>query len=644
MDEIPEGYELVNQPSAIPEGYELVSDEGFTGAGIIEPALAIGSSLGTSVVSGLTGLGTSLFAGTDAGADVQRTVQSDLGSYQPTTEAGRQGMQTVAEFAKLLNMPIAGLSGLLEIATGGTLDDAVAKIDRITEKGIGKEVGESVIESTGSPGLALVADIGSQAIGDLLTGGAVLGGAKQVLKGAEKAGTFSGELIKTGAPKVIEAGKGLVKSGKELAETAINIKTPATQEIARQLKTGEINSDIARLKLGKEGIKNPTDIQKALGLDLPRVVKDKPLIKASNQGFDDGFLDVVQKTATKADKTALTKMTNWAERGRTNPLFGDEFRPADVAGGVLHDKIKVIKTINKKSGKQIGVTTKLLKDKTVDVSDIGDSLLKTFDALKIKIVDGDSKIGYANATIDFTDALVSGAGRKKAIKDIFGRMKKNQSPDALDLHELKLFLDDTISYGKSIRGLGGNAERALQELRFNIKTKLNDNFPEYAAANKAYSDTISALDEIQRLAGKKTDLTSDSAAGQLASLARRLTSEAQSRSQVRNSFNQIDKVLKQHEGFGGPKRISGTGGEGIPNLNLLMKYANELDRVTGTKASTSYTGASETAARAALGPKGIKEQAADFLIEKAKGAAGITEQNAYKSMLQFIKAQKGKTK
>lgn len=619
----------------------LESSESFTGAGIIEPALAIGSSLGSSVVSGLTGLGTSLFAGTDAGADVQRTVQSDLGSYQPTTEAGKQGMQTVAEFAKLLNMPIAGLSGLLEVATGGTLDDAVAKIDRVTEKGIGKEVGGSVIEATGSPELALVADIGSQAISDLFTGGAFVGGAKKALGGAKAAGAFSGDLIKAGAPKIIEAGKGLAKSGKELAETAINIKTPATQEIARQLKTGEINSDIARLKLGKEGIKNPTDIQKALGLDLPRVVKDKPLIKASNQGFDEGFLDVVQKTATKADKTALTKMTNWAERGRTNPLFKKKHRPSFVAGEVLMDKFKEVKAINKLSGKQIGATTKLLKDKTIDVSDIGDSLLKTFDDLKIKIVDGDSKIGYANATIDFTDALVSGAGRKKAIKDIFGRMKKNQSPDALDLHELKLFLDETISYGKSIRGLGGNAERALQELRFNIKTKLNDNFPEYASSNKAYSDTIKVLDEIQRLAGEKTDLTSNSAAGDLATLARRITSNARSRGQVMDAFESLDTILKEHASFGGAKRLTGKGGDKPPDLDLLMEYANQLDVVTGPKAKTSLMGDAESAIKAAIG---TKQWMAEKAIETAKGMTGITEKNAYKSMLEFIKAQKGKTK
>ena len=70
-----------------------------------------------------------------------------------------------------------------------------------------------------------------------------------------------------------------------------------------------------------------------------------------------------------------------------------------------------------------------------------------------------------------------------------------------------------------------------------------------------------------------------------------------------------------------------------------MLYANELDRVTGAKAKTSFMGDSETALKAALGPKQFM---ADKAVEVAKGAAGITEENAYKSMLEFIKSQKGK--
>ena len=126
---------------------------------------------------------------------------------------------------------------------------------------------------------------------------------------------------------------------------------------------------------------------------------------------------------------------------------------------------------------------------------------------------------------------------------------------------------------------------------------------------------------------------------QLAILARRLTSNEQSRGQVKESFNQIDEVLKKHSSFGGVKRLSGKGGDKDPNLDLLMNYANELDRVTGSKATTSFTGGSETAIKAARGPK---EFMADKAVEIARGAAGITEENAYKSMLDFINAQKGK--
>ena len=602
--------------------------------GTKETVKAIGSGLAGSAVSGLTGAGTAVLAGQEAGAGVQQQVQQDL-TYVPQTEEGKKGVAAVGEFAKLFNVPMAGLSGLFEVLTGGTLDDAVAKIDRVKDGGIGKEVGGAVLESTDSPALATLAEMGSQGVSDVAMGGAGLGVGQKALRIASDVGPSI-------APKVVQAGKDLAIKSQDLAkqgyDVATNIKTPATKEIARQLQTGEINTDIARFKLGKEGIENPSDVQKILGLDLPKVVKDKPLIKASNQGFNEGFLETVRKKITPENKTALIKMTNWAENGRRDPTFKQ--MPSFVAGDALLDKVKTITSINKLAGKKIGASGKLLKGQKFDVSDIGDDLLDAFSELKIKVVGGNENIGYANAKIDFTDALVSGAGRKRAIKDIFGRMIRNESPDALDMHELKRFIDEVVSYGKNIRGLGGNAERVLKDLRFNIKTKLEANFPEYAKANKAYSDTINALDEIQDLAGKKTDLTADSAGGDLARLMRSLTSNNVKRGRVRTSMEKIDQILADHSGFGKPPLI-GKGKE-YPDLDLLMNYADQIDKVTGSKATTGFTGSAETAAGlgARMATGGWKSVLADKAVETAKGAAGITEKNAYKSMLDFINAQK----
>lgn len=611
MTSIPEGFEIVSND--IPEGFEPV-ESSYLGAGIIEPALAVASRAGLSALGGLVGGAVAATPGQPegSGADVVRSFQNQ--AFEPRTQEGKENLAKLSEYAKLLNVPAAGLAGIAEAIQGGSLDEVVNTIARVREQGIGRESGESVIESGGGPALATFADLISQGASDTLTGGLAVKGAKNVLSGTSK---ISSKEI---AP--------LLKSGAELAKDIKRFQTPKTREIAKQLKDGVIDRDLANFKLSDMGIENPTIRQQLLGADLPKVIKNKELMNASKQGFDDGFLNSTSQLATNTDKKLMLKMTNIGEKGRKNPFFGDEFRPSDVAGEVYLDKVNAVKAINRAAGKEIGQAAKKLKGKEFPVADIGDNFLEALDGLKVKVIDG---------KLNFDDALVSGAGRKKAIQDIFGRMVRNKNPDALDLHELKQFIDDTVSYGKSVRGLGGKAENTLKELRLDIKNKLEENFPDYAKANKAYSDSIGVLDEIQSLAGKRTDLTSDSASGTLASLARRLTSEAQSRGRVAESLKNLDAVLKEHSGRG-VKLLEGKG-DGSANLRVLMKYANELDRVTGNAAATSFTGASETAIKAATGPK---QFIADKAVEAAKGLAGVSQENAYKAMREFLQSELNK--
>lgn len=617
MASIPEGFELVD--AGIPEGFELVSDSSApipTTEGVVRAA---GQGLTLGFGDEIIGVLNSFLGGVGLPAQGEQEIR------QRFTEALESERSKIAQFkeeqpAVAIGSEIAG--GLLTGGAGG-LKVAGAKVLEQAPKVARAAVAGSVPGAIGGVGVGdVVGDEDKSFLAEAGKGAALGAGVGTALQAgaplAKKAITSLTETVKPIAGDFIEAGG-------ELASDIAKFQTPKTRAIAEQLKTGEINTDIAHLKLINEGVQNPTARQKLLGADLPRVVKDKAVIGATDQGFDIDFLETVKKVGTPADKKALLKMTNIAKKGRINPVFRDKMRPSFVAGDVLLDKFNQIKAINRAAGKQIGRTTKFLKGKTVPTAQIGDGFLESLDALKIKIVDG---------KLNFEDALVSGAGRKKAISDIFGRMTRNKNPDALDVHELKIFIDDTISYGKEVRGLGGRAESSLKDLRLSIKDTLNNNFPEYAKANKAYSDTIDILDEVQSLAGKKTDLTSDSASGQLGILARRETSNAQSRGRVKDAFDNLDEVLKTHAGFGGVKRIQGP--EGKVDFRLLMKYADELDKVTGSAATTSAAGTVETAIKAATGPK---QFITEKVIEASKKVKGISVENAHKSMEQFLKSQ-----
>jgi len=596
---------------------------------ILEAGAAVGSTIATTIGGGLAGLASAPFVGADKAADIVKDIQSN--AFQPKTEGGKLAMEKITSAIKsgvdFTNASIGQLATLGGLLVGQSDEQAIETYKEIKKDGISKYLGENTLEATGSPLAATVAH-------SLPTLGAEVAGFKMG-RSAPKAGTKIAEGVSGVADKALDVtGTALapvVAGGKGLAETASRLQTPGRMKIARQLQKGKIDADTALFRIVEDGVTDPTAIQKLLGADIPKIAKSKPAAGAANQGFSESFLGAVTKRATPADLKALAKMTNISSRGTKDVIFKGDFRPADVAGKVLLDKVNEVKRINRLAGNKIGEAKKSLIGKEVPVAQIGDSFLNILDDLKI-VRNGEN--------LDFSNALVSGAGRRKALADINKRMTNNLSPKAIDLHELKLFIDDTVSYGKSVRGLGGQSERALKKLRANINDTLNANFKDYAKANKAYSDSIGALDEIQRLAGKRTDLTAGGANSDLGTLARRLTSQAQSRGQLRESLHAIDDVLKTHGSFGGPLRLEGptTGAAGTKgaNLKLLMAYADELDRVIGNQASTSFTGAAETAIKAARGPR---EFIADKAVEVAKGVTGVTPDNAFKSMREFIKSE-----
>ena len=616
-----------------------VQDTPFQVESVTEPIRAISSGIGHAIVGGLAGAGEAIFDkgvsiatgkpfSPEQAAETVKDIQAN--AFQPQTEGGKEVMLKIGELAKqgvdFTNVSIGKLVALGQMLIGQDVSESEV-VAEVKKKGISAFLGDATLEATGSPEAAALAFTAPTAVGEVFG----LKGAGTGVKAGVKAGARAAEQVTGAADKAValtgELITGAEKAGGQLVKDISRFQTPATREIARQLKAGDINTDVALFKLEGEGVTSPTARQQLLGADLPKVVKDTPAIKAARQGFDEEFLEVVKKAGTRADKNALIKMTNIAKKGRTNPVFRDETRPSFVAGDILLDKVNAIKGINRAAGKQIGNATKFLKGGQVPVAQIGDKFLTSLEQLKITV--------KPDGKLDFKDALISGAGRKKAIVDIFDRMSRNKNPDALDLHELKQFIDETVSYGKTVRGLGGKAENALKALRTNIKETLDSNFPQYAKANEAYSDTIGLLDKIQDLAGKKTDLTSDSASGDLAILARRITSNAQSRGRVRDSFLDLDKLLDKHAGFSGVKRLAGKG-DGKVDFNLLMKYADELDKVGGSAATTSFTGGIETAIKAS---RGVKEFLSDKAIEAARKALKINVKGAHDSMGEFLKSE-----
>ena len=76
--------------------------------------------------------------------------------------------------------------------------------------------------------------------------------------------------------------------------------------------------------------------------------------------------------------------------------------------------------------------------------------------------------------------------------------------------ELRGYIDTQVSYGKRrVNPLTAEAEYIVKSLRRNLNTALGDEFPQYRQANTRFSDSLTALDQIQDAVGKKVNFESD---------------------------------------------------------------------------------------------------------------------------------------
>ena len=599
------------------EQLEQITEGGMV-SGVVEPVRAIGSGLLHTVAGGLGGIVGTAAHGPEVGADIAASTQQQ--AFKPETQSGQENLKAIGEGVKYVmdtfNIPISGIAGIVELVSGQGVDQAVSTIQQIQAEGVSKTLGSRTLEETGSPLAAAAAHTAPTAVAEafgLKGAGAAARGAKAATKGT--------------------GGKALALAD-ETAQAVRGFQSPAKRDIARQFVSKDVDKNLAAFDVVGKAAKEPTRLQQLTGAGLPKVVAAKEAREAMRQGFPDYLVESIKKSTTKPEKRLMVEMVNIGDRVRRDPLgFGADNAPGQVVGRTLLNDVNRVKEINRKAGREIGSYEKTLIGQKIPASHIGDKFLESLDSLEIKVL-GDGRL-------DFKDSLVAGqGGRISSINKVYNRMRRNRSPDAFDVHRLKQFVDETVSYGKSVRGLSGKAEGTLRELRHDIKTTLNDHFPDYAAANKAYSDSINVLDEIQRIAGKHTNLTKGTAESQLGILSKRLTSNLQSRSQLENVIDQITTTLKEHGGMG-RKLIEGKS-EGKVSLRTLNQFANEMEKTVGSFAGSSFTGGLEKAVGVAsaipASPVRGGVTAADLAIsgiEKVR-ARSINEQAAFKSLRDLL--------
>ncbi|MCP4002076.1 MAG: hypothetical protein GY727_14300 [Gammaproteobacteria bacterium] len=418
-----------------------------------------------------------------------------------------------------------------------------------------------------------------------------------------------------------------------------------SQEIAEVIKNDPNNLDAARFELAENP--KPQTAAQALKQKVmpPSPVRESPAsIEAIKQGFDEGVVQPI-KASNQSTKRIMEQMLKVKDRERKDKKGAMRNRPGYLVGDEIKKRAIAVLQANKDAGKQIDKVSQALRGQPADALAITRNFIGSLEDIGVKL--------SPNGKIDFSGSDIEGnPAAENAINTVVNRMKKGGNLDAYDLHRMKRFIDDKVTYGKNAEGLAGVAENVLKDLRRSIDNQLDENYPEYDAANTAYKETREGLDSLQNVAGSKFDITSDNSEKRLGLLTRRIMSNAQSAGDVITALDDLTNVANKYIDY----RIANDGEFLLPDLNaksrkkfdsdldMLALFSDELDNRFKPSARTSFenlaTRQAQNDVRAAAdamtadGQRNIILEQGGKILNKARG---VNDDNAFKAMYELLR-------
>lgn len=552
----------------------------------------------------------------------------------PQTEEGRsigETLQGVGETALTIGTgAVGGTLGMIGGAFQGIVDEIRSGEFGSNEAAnrIEKRANELMAELTYAPRT----EAGQEMVGAIGEAGEALAPLAGLAAPLQQAGQL-GRAAATGKGAAISKA---VEPVKETGLAVFKYQSPVKQRIGRLIEQGSSDVETARFKVDTPSAIEPpkSKLLQALDSGGPKIAKDKTAITAIDQGFDEGVIASI-KGAAPADRQSMAQMLNIFEKGKKDALFKAKNRPTDVVGKRIVDTFDAVKKANKKAGSDIDAAANSLKGLSVDARPAGDKFMTAIDDMGIKVGD-DGKLNFEGSDVENLPAI------ERIYSTVFKRMSGPEIPDAYKLHQMKRFLDTQISYGKGGEGLVGKSESVLKDLRRDIDGILDNNFKEYDRANSTYADTITALNDIQSVAGKKIDLSGDNANKALGTLMRRILGESQGRVNVIEAAEGLERTAKKYPSqlaIEGAKRVSRQ-----PDIAQLVLFADELDSRFGPAARGGLQGQVEKVA--ARGRNIAQSGSATLAASDAiiGGAArgidkikGMTDEKAIKAMRELLK-------
>ena len=234
----------------------------------------------------------------------------------------------------------------------------------------------------------------------------------------------------------------------------------------------------------------------------------------------------------RGTQSKLIEMTRVKKRGMLEPTYRRNNKASNVLGDSVKERFTYVLNKNKEAAGKLRIAANGLKGRQVNVT-------KALERFRKDMTDMDVKRNLDTGEIVFSDSTVRwNPTAKKLIRQITTELEpilaRGGTADAYEMHKLKKAIDDLVSYGKNAKGLTGETERVLKNIRNAIDGELDKNFGFYNQVNTQYADTVGLLDEFQGLVGKKVDLTAKNADSAIGRTMRNLTSNNQNRERTAN--------------------------------------------------------------------------------------------------------------
>lgn len=402
--------------------------------------------------------------------------------------------------------------------------------------------------------------------------------------------------------------------------------TPINTRVSEFARSGRI----FRQSPFKERIKakiaegSTDDVTARYIIDGAGSVKALPAAReALKQGFEPGTVALV-KGSSQADKQIMRKMVDIIKRGRQSKEYRLQHRPGEAMGESLLRRYQSVKTINRQAGQEVRDAAQGLKGARINIDDDISRFMDDLDDLGI-VIDDELKPVFTGSQIKGG----GGAASRRLIKDAFDDIKQGGDFDGLDAHKLKQTIQGYLDFDKTpLKPLNAKAENAVSRLQRGINDKLRAISQDYARANDKFSETKQALRSFQKASGRNFDPLSDRSDAFLGNLARRLTSNVQSRIKLEDSIHAMTEAARKY------------GVQFDDNIYAQAALLDDLERLSKSYGTTSLRGEIEKAGEAIASATAGQETAAGLALRASRATynriRSINEENAIKAIEKLL--------